>query len=81
MADKNQSGLKGNPAAKRMQNKALKERRARSWRNGQIRKRERVWAQGKRREFNDTLRAAGIALYGPEGKARRAEAGFRRGHN
>lgn len=77
----NTQSAKGNPASKRMQNKALKERRKRSWVRGQLRKEARVAAQERRETFNNTLRAAGIPLYGEEGKARRAAAGFKRGHN
>lgn len=53
------SSTKGNPAAKRMSNKALKERRAQSWRDGEARKEQRRLAQKQRELVNHRRRAVG----------------------
>lgn len=67
------SGVKGNPASKRMSNANLKARRARSWLAGQRRKAARVKAQKQREAANKELREAGLRTPWEEAKARRFE--------
>lgn len=69
----NQSGTKGNPAAKRMSNKALKERRAQAWRDGEKRKEQRRLAQKQREYDNQLRRAKGQPTPWESAKLRRAE--------
>lgn len=67
----NQGG-KGNPASHRMSNKALKDRRAKSWNRGQKRKQERIDAQKAAAQRNKELRAQGLPTpYEVAQKARR----------
>lgn len=55
----NSSSSKGNPASHRMSNKHLEEARARRWRTGQARKRERIDRQHQQEIANRALRSAG----------------------
>ena len=54
-----QSSNKGNPAMKRMQNKALQAKRQRCYLNGQERKRERVRIQKQAESLNRRIRENG----------------------
>lgn len=53
------TSAKGNPASHRMSNAAYKDRRSRSWRNGQRRKAERIAAQRERERTNRERQARG----------------------
>lgn len=67
-----QKGTKGNPASHRMSNKALKERRARSWAQGEKRKEQRRLAQKEREYANHRRRAVGEPTPWEAAKAARA---------
>jgi protein-arginine kinase activator protein McsA len=58
----NTQSSKGNPASHRMSNAALKNRRARSWRDSQARKQARIEAQHQRQVANRARVKAGEML-------------------
>lgn len=62
---------KGNPAAHRMNNKALQARRASSWARGRKRKEARQKSQAEAEKRNAELREQGLPTPWEESKAKR----------
>lgn len=68
------SGVKGNPAAKRMGNKNLQARRARSWARAQVKKAANILRAKEAFEANEVYRKAGLLTpYQERRKAQREE--------
>ena len=68
-----QQGGKGNPASKRMSNARLKVKRARSWSQGQDRKKASRKANDLREQRNRDLRANGRLTAWEEAQAKRRQ--------
>lgn len=67
------SSTKGNPASRRMSNEANRNRRARSWKNGQERKELRRIEKAEAEKRNKALRAAGLPTPWEAAKAKARE--------